>query len=188
MLPQTTPSHLHVSRRQQVQALSQPITSARTRSERRTAVRFAAHNFANLLAYKRKNVIFYPHVLTRPLEHIEVNLRMADNWKKTFAAIPLTDTHREPLNLYRDEMEGNPLAAIEDLLGLGYKVTVTWSEASTAFIVSVVGTSETKHNSDKVLSSFSDDLEECLFMAAFKVIRVAEGREWPTQAESARWG
>lgn len=176
------------TRREQLKALSMAVKSAKTPKDRAAHLRSAKYRFAFILKRNHANLLVGERPLFRPLEHIEVISKMAKNWQKDFASIPLSEKDKEPLRLYTEELEGNPFVALENLLGLGYKVSILWSENSMSFIVSVIGTEDTKYNQTKVLSSFTDALEEAFFMAAYKHFILAEAGEWPTEKDNARWG
>lgn len=176
------------SRTAQLKAFSSAMNAASNRKERASILRQAVYGFAVILKRNHDNVDFSSYVLMKPLEHFEVITSMPKNWQKSFAALPLSEKDKEPLRLYAEESENNPFEPLENLLGLGYKVSILWSDSSQSFIVSVIGTEECKHNSDMVLSSFTDDLSEAFFMCGYKVLILAKGGDWPSEKDSSRWG
>jgi hypothetical protein len=52
----------------------------------------------------------------------------------------------------------------------------------------VIGNPSTKENDKRVMSSWSDDFEEALFIAGFKHFVLFDGGRWIEENNSARWG
>jgi len=176
------------SRQSQLDNAQNQIKMANPGKQRNALLLHFRLNFALILKRNHNNFLFGSTALRKPSQHIEELAMAPKSWQKEFAALPLSEKDKAPLQLFAEEHENNVLEALENLLGMGYKISVLWSDASSAFIVSVIGTEETKHNGDKVLSSFSSDLTECIFMAGYKVGVLAKNGEWPTAADSGKWG
>lgn len=81
-----------------------------------------------------------------------------------------------------------PFSAITEMLGQGYKVSCSFVTDQNAFCFSIVGTDNSKINRNAVMTTWSDDLEEVILMAAYKHFVMCDGNEWPTRGEEQRWG
>lgn len=77
---------------------------------------------------------------------------------------------------------------LTNLLNDGYKVSLVWVYKQSSFCVSIMGTDDSKHNQDAILTSWSDDLEDALLIGGFKHYVICDGGKWPLQDTSRRWG
>lgn len=108
--------------------------------------------------------------------------------QKTFASVSLTRGDEDKFQEWRDSGNYNAVMAMQDFTGRGYKVSITWVVDSNAFCVSVIGTDDCSHNKDTILTSWSDDLEEAVMIAAYKHFEMCGDGSWPTNANGQRWG
>jgi hypothetical protein len=81
-----------------------------------------------------------------------------------------------------------PLEMLQEFLGQGFKVSVSYVVDQNAFCLSVIGTEATKQHKGQVMTSWSDDLTEVILIAAFKHIIVCDNGAWPIAESGSRWG
>jgi hypothetical protein len=107
---------------------------------------------------------------------------------KSFAQVQLTSADENKFTAWANDGPKNGLQAANELLGQGYKMSITWVIESNAFCVSLIGTEETAQNKNSIMTSWSDDLEECFLISAYKHLEVCNSGEWPTAANGKKWG
>lgn len=107
------------------------------------------------------------------------------NWE--LVNVRLDETHTAALAEFVKALDGNATAALRLMIEDGYKVSVTYIEKNEAFCVTVSGASDGKRNASKSMSSFSDDLQEAIFMTAFKQQILFERGNWKANKKD-NWG
>ena len=106
----------------------------------------------------------------------------------TFSTLRMSNQDEQQFTEFISSEKRTPVEWLQTLLGDGYKVSVSYVFDQNAFCLSVIGTDNTKQNKGVVMTTWSDDLEEVITMAAFKHFGMCQGGEWPTQANENRWG
>lgn len=107
---------------------------------------------------------------------------------KQFASIRLDRASEKEFTKWVSETKVRGFDAMERFLGDGYKVSATYVFDKSSFCVSVIGTEVTKPNQDKIMTSWSDELEEAFQIAGYKHYVICDGGDWPTQDNDAPWG
>lgn len=177
-----------MSRTAQLAEYSYAMQNLAHKNGRKRLLSIMSNRIPELLLYHKKAfMLSYNMVHDESPGSILENLPMA--WKpKEFITMNLLAEHRTALSEFSAAYDNNGLGAAEQLLGIGYKMSITWSDSSMAFIATVIGTENTPKNESKSMSSFSDDLNEALLMSAFKVLVLANGDEWTSDGGGSRWG
>lgn len=105
-----------------------------------------------------------------------------------FININLIKDDRPKVDEFAKLWKNDIQSVVIELLTLGYKVSFSWVDAQNSYVVSVSGTDRSKHNNGYTLSSWSDDLAECIMMAGYKVLVIAVAGTWlDYQTDSATW-
>lgn len=113
---------------------------------------------------------------------------MARFGNMTFAAVSLTSDDEKQFTDWVTKQDPNPMECVAQLLGNGFKVSCSWVFDQNAFCFSIIGTEATKQHRDMVMTSWSDDLAEVIFIGYYKHYVLMNEETWPTQAEQQRWG
>jgi len=112
--------------------------------------------------------------------------RNQQQWQ--FLNYTLSESETIALQQFVDNDVDGILPLMDVLLGQGYKVSMTWVDQNTAFCIAVTGTENSKYNNGKSMTSWSDSLEEGLFIAVYKHLVIFGGKEWVGQDVQKRWG
>ena len=115
------------------------------------------------------------------------DLKMAFS-NATFASVRLDGSEEKKFADWAKNLNTPLPELLNQFLGRGYKLSVTWVSKSNAFCVSVIGTPESRVNDNVIMTSWSDDLEEAFLIAAYKHFEVCGDDVWPTTNSSQRWG
>lgn len=78
--------------------------------------------------------------------------------------------------------------AVIELLGGGYKVSVSFVVDRSSFVFTVTGPKDHRLNAEKSMTSWSDDLEEAMYMGWYKVRLMFADGEWTDDGEDMIWG
>lgn len=70
----------------------------------------------------------------------------------------------------------------------GYKLSITWVDSSNSFVVTASGRKDEGRNKKKSLPSWSDDVQEALYMTVYKILVLFDGGEWESDDMSQNWG
>ena len=95
----------------------------------------------------------------------------------------------EELVEYTDFMKArknDALGVLHEVFALGYKVSITWVDSSNSFCVSVTGGNEHPDNPSSTITSWSDDLLDCMAISAYKVLVVFNKGAWRGKDTSRR--
>lgn len=123
----------------------------------------------------------------KPFERIGDYMSYTNNW--TFANVRMTKADLPRLREFMQNYDDDPVAAILDVLGSGYKVSISWLDEQQSFVVTLTGTERSKHNQQTSMTTWSDDLQEAFAMAAFKHFVLCEAQEWQDyENASQNWG
>lgn len=102
--------------------------------------------------------------------------------------IQLTAEHEKPLKVFGEAHSFDPMYAINELAGQGYKLSFSFIDDMSAWCVTVTGSERSKHNATYFMSSWSDDLVEAIFMCLYKVEIICKNGTWEQYATNSRWG
>jgi hypothetical protein len=116
------------------------------------------------------------------------SLFMAGYSTRTFANFTLTEDDARKFADWVQASSMQPLDALQEVIGQGYKVSVTWVMDSSAFCLSIIGTEDTKPNKNSIMTTWSDDLVEVMLLAAYKHLVLCDSGPWPTKENTRRWG
>jgi hypothetical protein len=98
--------------------------------------------------------------------------------KWNFATIRLVETDRVPLQEYLKENDNDPENVLQELLSAGLKVSVSYVDDQSAFVVTISGSERSKRNQNWSLSSWSDDMWEAVAMSGYKHFVLCDGKDW----------
>lgn len=113
---------------------------------------------------------------------------MARYDRSVFAALSLSTEDEKRFTEWVTQQKVEPVEAMKKFTGDGFKISVSWVFDQNSFCLSVIGTKETRLHDGMVMTSWSDDLEEVILIAAYKHYVVCDGGEWPTRENTQRWG
>jgi hypothetical protein len=105
-----------------------------------------------------------------------------------FAALRLDADSKIDFERWQEEQNPDPLEAMSQLGGEGFKLSATYVSEQNSWCFTVVGTKGTKKHEDMGLSSWSDDLGEAVLMCWYKHYTLCDGGEWPLEDKTQRWG
>lgn len=106
-----------------------------------------------------------------------------------FVNIRLTSDDRPKLVEMLAEYNGFVRDILADVLELGYKVSASWIDDKSSYIVTVSGNDKTPDNNRQSVTSWSSDLDEAYIMSGYKVLVLAQGKAWKDIASSdSNWG
>jgi len=109
------------------------------------------------------------------------------DWK--FIELKLEKDDKQRMADFIDEYDGNVWQAVEDVLELQYKVSISWVSTHSSYCVTVSGNEKTGINDRSSITSWSDDLVEAYAMMSYKVLTVCKSGDWKEYAqEKAIWG
>ena len=119
----------------------------------------------------------------------EVSLMASKKFEWTFVNIKLKPEDKESLLKYAKEHKGQVESALSAIASYGYKFSLSFVDDSNSWCASVSGNERTKFNDKCTITSWSDDISEAIFMAAYKCDVVTEGGDWKEYEEtSSNWG
>lgn len=98
----------------------------------------------------------------------------------------LSETELEAYETWLTKEAPNPTAILTELASKDYKISMTFVENSEAWCVSVTGKEGAKFNEKATLTTWSDEVLDALYMAAFKVFVIFNSGKWNTKASSKR--
>lgn len=98
----------------------------------------------------------------------------------------LSDTELDAFEAWVKKSPPTFPSVMAELATMDYKVSLTFVENSESWCVSITGKEDAKFNSKATLTTWSEDVEEALLMAYFKVIVVFERGKWVGKAKSNR--
>lgn len=108
-------------------------------------------------------------------------------WK--FITRRLDENDRVELQKYIDEHDGGTEEILQEILGAGYKVSISWIDDQSSYVVTVSGSKRSPHNDGYSMTSWSDDIWEAVAMCGYKVFVLAEGTGWKKiEASPDSWG
>lgn len=106
-----------------------------------------------------------------------------------FVEIKLRKEDKELLVDFIEGYEDKIYQAVEDVLELGYKVSISWVVSHSAYCCTVSGNENTPENNKKSVTSWSSNFEEAHAMMAYKVLKVCNGGSWEEFAtQTDTWG
>lgn len=106
-----------------------------------------------------------------------------------FITIPLKKEDKPALEAFTDTYDGRVFEAVDDVLELGYKVSVSWVETHNSYCCTVSGNEKTPTNNKRSITSWSDNLIESYAMMAYKVLEITKRGDWEEFArEDSNWG
>jgi len=113
---------------------------------------------------------------------------MAFRTNITFVDAKLTLDDVPAVEAFAKQFKGNVANLLTKLAGDGYTVKIGFYPDKASFAVFVAPDKDNKNNRNKMLSSWSDDVEEALYMSGFKHYQMFEGGEWVVDEKRANWG
>ena len=105
-----------------------------------------------------------------------------------FCSLTLNETHTEQVDAYIASYNNEPVTLLIMLGQEGYKISFTRVDRQNSWCVTLIPTDEAAYNKNKLLSSWSDNPVEALFLCGYKHYEMCDGKEWPTKPSGGRWG
>jgi hypothetical protein len=105
-----------------------------------------------------------------------------------FANIKLNRSDEKEFRGWSETQDFDTMGLLTNLGGDGYKVSLAWIDKQNAWCVTLVATDGAKHNKNRGLSSWSDDLEEAIWISGYKHYRMCDGGSWPDEGSNQNWG
>ena len=102
--------------------------------------------------------------------------------------VRLDKSDKPKLAKFAEGYKGDAVSAAMDVLELGYAIKMRWSEEHQSHIVSVTGDKEHPHNPSSTMTSWARDVNEALFMCAYKVLVMFNSQDWEGEGVSDNWG
>lgn len=113
---------------------------------------------------------------------------MANFRNSVFSNLTITDEHKAAFDKWYSSDDVTALSCLTEIAGCGLKFSCSYVDDQNAFCFSLIGTKATKKHDGYVMTTWSDDLEEVIAMAAYKHFIICNGDEWPTNGNGNRWG
>lgn len=106
-----------------------------------------------------------------------------------FADVRLTADDKKAFQVWCESTHPDILEIMRELFAQGYKVSASFSVSNEAFCVTITGTDDCKINKGISMTSWSDDLEEAYFIAAYKHFVVSKEKAWSLAEKNKKaWG
>lgn len=99
---------------------------------------------------------------------------------------PISESQQGAFNKWRDDLTKKNASPELELLGAGYKLSIVFKSGMNAYCVTVSGTADSE-NGGKSLVSWSDDMQEAIWLSLYKVTVVFKNGEWE-DTKTSKWG
>ena len=83
---------------------------------------------------------------------------------------------------------GSIVVFIAELLGDGYKLSLTYDHNSNCYVASLTGHGEHAINPSLIMTSRSNDWQEAVMLNAYKHFVIFQGKTWETTETNPNWG
>jgi len=114
---------------------------------------------------------------------------MAAKFDWNFVEIKLQHSDRENVIKFASKYGENILEVIDDITELGYKVSISYVDTQNSYVVSVSGTDRSGMNNKQTVTSWSNNLEECIAIAGYKILQLARDKDWKElETHASNWG
>ncbi|AXH79574.1 MAG: hypothetical protein [Circular genetic element sp.] len=114
---------------------------------------------------------------------------MASKMDWTFVEIKLGQDDKPALEEFLTEYDNDPLEILDDISELGYKVSISYVDDQSSYVVTVSGTKRSGLNNKQSVTSWSNNLAEACTMAGYKVLVIAKNKDWVEfETGNANWG
>lgn len=111
-----------------------------------------------------------------------------NNYSVEFVDCNLTKEHVPQLEKYMAGFKNDLGMYLPHILNLGYQLKLGAYPDKQSYAVFMSSAQGNRENKGKMLSSWSDDPIECLFMCGFKHEVILGGGEWDVEDNPSRWG
>ena len=113
-----------------------------------------------------------------------------ENWNVEFISLPLLADQKDSFLAWAENATGDVEIFVAQLLGTGYKVSMTLDSVNNCVICTATCREERSPNSGYAMSSRSDTWLEALLMTCFKTLILYPEKEggWPKNARNDNWG
>lgn len=138
-----------------------------------------------------KDMTYYGLHSLAPIKIIlnEGNFNMARNYRSIeFVDCQLTKDDEKPLEKFIADYKGNVSELLQDIGSAGYTVKLGFYVEHAAFACFLQAGNDIKENSNMMLSSWSDEPIECLFMCWYKHKVIFKSGTWETSGSKGKWG
>lgn len=105
-----------------------------------------------------------------------------------FVTYSLPAASEKDFDNWVDKQEGDKWDAVREMGEEGYKLTFVLSDENNSWIMTAVWTKKCKHNENRSLSSYSDDMLEAALLTAYKHYVTAKGGDWDALVTKTRRG
>jgi len=108
------------------------------------------------------------------------------NWTMINARIPESESKK--LESYLKQYKGGMDDYVREIVGRGYKMSITWVDKANAFCVAVSGQKDHHINPKRTITSWSDDYIEAAGMCLYKINVTFQDGIWEDTQRSGNWG
>lgn len=98
------------------------------------------------------------------------------NWK--FVNIELSDTEVNSIDKWMTKNKVTPEILLQELLAKGYKISISWIDAQSAYVATMSGSDRSARNSGCSVTAWSDDIFEAVSFLAYKDMEIAGEQSW----------
>lgn len=141
------------------------------------------HRLRNLFGRKYPMLLIHIHQPT--MEDYNAMARLS--W--TMIHIRLDKKHLPKIQEFLKSHDNDPENVLQEIMSLGYKVSMSFIDDRASFVVTMSGTDRTKHNDKMSVSSWSDDFWEAVTMMGYKHFVICDGKSWEDHdTSSENWG
>jgi len=115
--------------------------------------------------------------------------RLGTRYGVNFVNIRIAPDNREKVLQWILDNEADLGEMLVNLIGDNYKLSLNEDTANDCFIVAITGSDENRVNRGLCMTTRSNDLMECLFMALYKHYVMCDGKSWGEPVDkSTDWG
>lgn len=113
-----------------------------------------------------------------------------NDWSVEFVALPLMADQKDSFIAWAEEASADVEVFVAQLLGTGYKLSMTLDATNNCVIVTATCKEERSPNSGYAMSSRSDTWLEALLMTVYKTIVLYPEKDggWPKNTRNDSWG
>lgn len=113
-----------------------------------------------------------------------------NDWSVEFISLPLVTDQKDSFIAWAQEASADIEVFVAQLLGSGYKLSMTLDATNNCVIVTATCKEERSPNNGYAMSSRSDTWLEALLMTVYKTIVLYPEKEggWPKNTRNDSWG
>ena len=151
--------------------------------------KLSTNNLLTLRLYRQTLLTHYrvDLIMLHEIGYIDPTKGNLMDWK--FYDIRLKQDDREKLEQWFLGYGNDPVAVMQELFAAGYKISMSWVDKQSAYVITLSGTKATNFNKQASISSWSDDILEGVVMCGYKHLVLADGGDWSlVDTQTSAWG